>query len=54
MLKEVYWGWAWALEILDGKFRAHCLGDKPQKMGTPTRKSEVGEDLYIGKGRQEK
>jgi hypothetical protein len=54
MLKEAYGGRASALEILDGKFTACYLGEKPQELGTPIVKSEAGEDLNKGKGRQEK
>ena len=54
MLKEAYGGRASALEILDGKFNAYYLGDKPQELGAPVVKSEAGEDLNKGKGRQEK
>jgi hypothetical protein len=54
MLKEAYRGRASALEILDGKFTACYLGEKPRELGTPIVKSEAGEDLNKGKGRQEK
>jgi hypothetical protein len=54
MLKSYYGGRASALEILDGKFTAYYLGEKPQELGTPIVKSEAGDNLNKGKGGQEK
>jgi hypothetical protein len=42
MLKEAYGGRASALEILEGKFTAYYLGEKPQELGTPGMTSDAG------------